>query len=144
MIIIPAKAPQISVISIKRRLYLCRFSDPPADFTGCAAVNLLEEAAEQLIVGQTVAFAEIHDALIGMDEIVIEVRDPDAVQMLQEGDADTFMEEAAEIFTAEPEFSGDGFKSERLGVVRLDICQNLLDSQWLRLPFGEVFFYKRN
>ena len=79
-----------------------------------------------------------------MDEIVIEVCNPDAVQMLQKGDADAFVEEAAEVLAAEAELRRNGFESDGFRVVSLNVCQNLLDLERARFPFGEIFFYKRD
>ena len=81
----------------------------------------MKHTAEQLIIGKAMTSKNLHDALIGVENIAADMGKAHLVDKLQEGDPHTFFEKAAEIFRIQCNDSGGLLQGNGFGVVCIDV-----------------------
>ena len=117
-----------------------RLPGPPSDLPGRVAVELLEHAAEELVIGETVLIQDLQHRLVGGADVVVDVAEAHVVHVLCEGDADILAEHAAEVVAVEAEDRRDLLERERLHIVLVNVGHDLLDPELVAARFGEIFF----
>ena len=70
------------------------------DLPRCTSVDFFEHLVEQFIVRNTVSFDNFHDTVLRVADIMVNMNQPDLVDVPRECHTEALFKEAAEIFPA--------------------------------------------
>ena len=127
-----------------RKIRLQQFcSGPSSDLARCVTVYFLEETAEKLVVGKAVFVQDLEDRLIRRTDVVINMGQTHAVEVLRKGNPNILAEHTAEIVAVEAEMVRDLVEGQRFHVMFVNIGDDLLDPELAAAGFGQILLVKR-
>ena len=116
----------------------------PADLAGRVAVDLLEHAAEKLVIAEAVLVQDLEHRFVCRTDIMVDMCQADMVGVLSERDADILAEHAAEVVAVEAKFPCDLLERKGLHIVVIDVRDDLSDPKLIAAGLGEIFFVQRD